>query len=433
MDKIPNETITRYSHLFRIIIDCKHPGPLHVRTLQRFETTDNNLESRRFIQETHPQVSTLCWKGRLQPLDLTEGGSPCTADSIQMKLSSVHNSITHLELDRWWIRELGPFIHFLHRYQFLSALSINIICNFHAVLPTTTVDIPPQELLLPTINTLCLDFTIQRNNGKHDMGLLEVLKYCPNLQKLETIGLWTHYSMSYKTAPFHHYCPKINSLLIKSAHWISDMLPIYVDDADLASLIELTTFPKMLPEPDLSFGEERIAEKPIETPVEGLRFLKVSISIFHQRFSDALVDAHANTLEVMELDLKSVYQTDKTDMFYAVQNILYYCQRLRKFSFKHMLSEDNTDDIAHILFIEPWGCSATLEELFIEKIGSQSGGARVLDNIVVDAGITWVWHASGKMRMAEEIEMQIVDQIKCMPRLKCLSLNQVKFLKALKN
>ncbi|KAF9342612.1 hypothetical protein BGX26_007192, partial [Mortierella sp. AD094] len=280
-------------------------------------------------------------------------------------------------------------MRFLRRYQFLSTLSINLICDFHAVLPSTTVERPSRDLLLLNVKTLCLDFTVQRNYGNHDMGMLEVLKYCPNLENLVTIGLWTQYSTSYQTTPFYHYCPLLNSLHMRLALWDTDKLPVFVADTDLASLIELTIVPQRMPKQEekegLVFNNEAIVGE--ETDIDrigGLRSVKAEILTFHNGVSEALVNAHAETLEIIELDLQSVYKTDKTDMFYAVQNLLHSCRHLRKFSLKHMHREDKNDDLVHVLFIEPWGCSRILEELYIQNIGSRSGEARVLEDIEVD-------------------------------------------------
>ncbi|KAF9152666.1 hypothetical protein BGX20_005087, partial [Mortierella sp. AD010] len=389
MHSIPSEIVTKYSHHFHFMIDCCHPGPFHCKTLKRLETFADNQFSMEFIKDMQPTISTLCWKGRLQMLDLSNDGDNLTSATIaDTKLSLMPSTITSLELERWRASDIYPFLRFLRRYQFLTTLSINLMCDFHAVLPSTTVERPSRDLLLLSIKTLCLDFTAQRNYGSHDMGMLEVLKYCPNLENLVTIGLWTQYFRSYQTTPFYHYCPLLNSLYMKLALWDSDKLPVFVADSDLASLIESTQVPQHIPKQGKEgpvFSNEAIVGQ--ETDIDhigGLRRVKAEILTFHEGISEALVNAHAETLEIIELDLKSVYKADKTDMFYAVQNVLYSCRHLRKFSLKHMHREDKNDDLVHILFIDPWGCSRILEELYIHDIGSWSGESRVLEDIEVD-------------------------------------------------
>ncbi|KAF9091835.1 hypothetical protein BGX27_001957 [Mortierella sp. AM989] len=220
---------------------------------------------------------------------------------------------------------------------------------------------------------------------------------------------------------------------MKLAYWDSDKLPVFVDDSDLASLIKLTEVPSRILKQDYPQAVEIINGEEIEVQGEGggLRTIAAELLTFHGCVSEALVSAHADSLQVLELDLRSTYDADKIDMLYAVQNVLFNCCNLQRFSFKHMHNEDKDDDQVHILFIEPWACSETLEELHILNIGSQSSTDRVLEDFEVDIGDgsdnTWIWHAEGKMKLTEEIELQITVQIMLMPRLKRLSLNRVQF------
>ncbi|KAF9343122.1 hypothetical protein BGX26_006235, partial [Mortierella sp. AD094] len=111
--------------------------------------------------------------------------------------------------------------------------------------------------------------------------------------------------------------------------------------------------------------------------------------------------------------------------------ILVSCQYLKIFSLKHSIYSDPMDELALILFSDLWACSETLEELYLPQVGSLDAERHFLGDVDVDikdgSNNVWVWDAETHMSMSSDLETQVVQQIKHMPRLRRLTMNKICF------
>ncbi|KAF9915975.1 hypothetical protein BX616_004927 [Lobosporangium transversale] len=183
MIKIPNHIISRNSHLFRIIIDCRHHGPFDCTALHELSTTFSNVFTHNLIRYAHQPltISKLHWKGteyqRTSPamLDLSESEPELDSKTHSnwgrrrtMQLSDMPTLISHLTLSYWSIPGAAPFVHFLNKFSNLSTLVLDNVVDARS---TNTPSYKLEPTTSTTVNSSLGATTLDPNRSQSPSGL----------------------------------------------------------------------------------------------------------------------------------------------------------------------------------------------------------------------------------------------------------------------
>ncbi|KAG0195944.1 hypothetical protein BGX28_000337, partial [Mortierella sp. GBA30] len=331
-------------------------------------------------------------------------------------------SITRLELELWIIPDELELLTFLTRFERLSTLIFFRVFEFDQFPSSssspssdTTISTPKAPVLLPSVKFLRLDFIDQRSDA-----LLEIVKCCPNLETLETVGSWVSNPDMYETLVLHPYCPKLHSLSIRLT-WIGVINAYYLPkDEDLSYLIMNLTGRGGGGGPRPGMGQ--------------LGAFKGMLLAFGEQSARAIA-AHAETLETLDLELECGGEFEKVTRAETLKNLRALNTQSGNED-EEIAADDGDDertacvvqvqveseaknaedDEKHVLFTgEPWACLGTLEDLNLRTVGSDGHIKRTAEDIVVEHdrdgdGRIWVWRAEKQIQMSKEVESLIDEQ-----------------------
>ncbi|KAI1308935.1 hypothetical protein EDD11_004144 [Mortierella claussenii] len=447
MARIPNHIISKNSHHFRTIIDCKHHGPFHCAALRELNTIYNSAFTHNLIQQHQHQpcqqqkhhslqpllsLSILRWRGAEYPrapiqLDLSEAFTGYWEERRAMKLSSMPTAITELELFQWSVADMRQFVHFLARYPNLATLVLSRVVNVDRAFQyrpfSDGSSSAPSSDSIPSLGTVkSLFFSSSTEMGA---AFLTILDCCPNVQKVHIDDFRLSHVQRHRMSHLRS-CPQLWSISVglHSSHGASLGGPgqTIANDDDLANLFNL-------------------AEHHGRGTLEDFRGRLV---YFGERSGQALA-RQAESFRTFDLHMQRHHlipdsDTDELErenhrlMLAGVEDVLANCRRLTTFRLAFEYLELQEDDQHHMLFRKPWACLETLEELCLPNVGSLHMLERDAEDQMVEDehGVVWMWCATRKTRLDVSLERQIFVLIRSMPRLKRLSLKGVVYRKVKK-
>ncbi|KAG0030386.1 hypothetical protein BGZ81_002724 [Podila clonocystis] len=411
---VPEETLLKYCYHFQHIFGvAREEGPYHcpnVKTLKTFAPEDEIVKILRAIPPP-TQLKTLIWGGGgymhfPRSLNLSSGSDLCLVPWIH-----------HLSLERWSVEDEFEFCYFLAtRFPHLESITL---VQFHAfdrfpscaetfkpksneaaVLLETWCPEPHQPFypLVPTVTKVKINFELS-GDSRESNRLLEILKCFPNVEKVHLHGSWMTRPRAYKTQDFSHYCPKIRWLYIQ----LQDSELLWAEykprDKDVAHLVcslgrqHLQT---------LFCNVMRLGEALTESVVAQHQTLEVFV--YHQDFSTEKSSAADAT-------------TGARSTYGNLNRILAACSRLRQFSVTLLCHGSVEEGKGHPLFVEPWGCMDTLQELHLHDLHS----LRISDTECVDERPAYddrfIWCRRPKEARAVAMEDPVLELAMRMPKL----------------
>ncbi|KAG0026966.1 hypothetical protein BGZ82_009206 [Podila clonocystis] len=381
---VPEETLLKYCHHFQHIFGvareeglCRCPN---VKTLVTFAPEDEIVN----IQRATPpptQLKTLIWGGGgymhfPRSLDLSSGSDLCLVPWIH-----------HLSLERWSVEDEFEFCHFLTtRFPHLESITL---VQFHAFdrFPSCAETFKPKSNeaaalletwcpgphqpfypLVPTVTKVKVNFELS-GDSREGNRLLEILKCFPNVEKV--------------------HLPDFELLR-------AEYKP---RDKDVAHLVRSLGRQHLQ---TLFCNVMRLREALTESVVAQCQTLEVFV--YHQDFSTERSSAADAT-------------TGARSTYGNLNRILAACSRLRQFSVTLCCHDSVEEGKGHPLFVEPWGCMDTLQELHLHDLHS----LRVPDTEYVDERPAYddrfLWCRRPKEDRAVAMEGPVLELAMRMPKL----------------
>ncbi|KFH62031.1 hypothetical protein MVEG_12185 [Podila verticillata NRRL 6337] len=342
--------------------------------------------------------------------------------------------IRHLSLERWSVVDEFEFCHyFATHFHYLESITLTQLHNFDQFPSSAEVYMPKSaeaaELLetwspksdqpffpvVPSVTHVKINFQLNRES-RESQRLLEVYKCFPNVKKVHLHGSWMTSLRANRTQDFACFCPKVRWLRIQiheSELQFADYKP---RDKDVAHLVRslggghLQAFYCNVMKLGKALMESIVAQ--YKTP---------EVFEYHQDYSSSETsDNDYINDDGTTINMRSTCGN--------LNRILAACSRLRHFSLTYWSGDRIEEGDEHPLFVRPWGCMETLQELHLHTLIS----ARVAHCVEERRSCyddRYIWRRKPQEGAeAGLMESHVLNMAMLMPKLRRLTVDSIEYV-----